>query len=334
MKYIEMKSNSGCRFKKETSRKSRAKKGNVVLFLWLATILPFMTSCKSTVFYQFYKVNSINEFSKNSNSLVFEDDNCKVFYDFWGPSGDVGFMIYNKTDENIYVNKKESFFIENGMAYDYFKNRTYENSKSSSMSFSNSNMAMYGVTGMDAVGLGASTSVSGSNYQGFKQTNAVAAGASSAIAQTAEIANTKTKGFTTSSGYSVSYKEMDVICIPPKTSKIISEYCITNALYRDCDLRKYPSKSQIRTLKYTGAKSPYVFSNKIAYTVGKSKDLFIFDNKFYVSEITNYPKKSVMVEGNKMFCGEKSDEIYEFFNNYSPDSFYIQYDKGKDKHKY
>jgi len=326
MKNIKVKSNSGYRFNNEMIRKNSAGKRNIVLLL-MAIIFSFMTSCKSNVFYQFYKVNSINESSKNSNPLVFEDDNCRVFYDFWGSQGGVGFIFYNKTDENIYINMKESFFIKNNRAYDYFQNRTFANSKSTSVSISNSNMAAYNVTGMDAVGLGASTSVSGYNYQGFKQTNNIAAGIASAIAVTAGIANTKTKGVTTSSASSVSSKEMDIVCIPPKTYKVISEYNITNSLYSDCDLPWYPSKGQVRTIKFTSAKSPYIFSNKIAYTVGKSKDIFTFDNKFYVSGITNYPEKAVITKRYRDVCGKRSNEKYDSFNNYSPDSFYFQYTK-------
>jgi len=326
MKNIEAKSNSGYCFNNEMIWKNSAGKRNIVL-LMMAIIFSFMTSCKSNVFYQFYKVNSISESSKNNNPLVFEDDNCRVFYDFWGSQGGVGFMIYNKTDENIYVNKKESFFIENGMAYDYFQNRTFANSKSTSVSISNSNVYSYNVTGIDAVGVSASTSVSGYNYQGFKQANNIAAGIASAIAVTAGIANTQTKGVTTSSASSVSYTEMDVICIPPKTSKVISEYHITNNLYSDCDLPWYPSKGQVRTIKFTSTKSPYIFSNKIAYTVGQSKDIFTFDNKFYVSGITNYPEKAVIIYKYEDICGKRSYKKYPFFNNYSPDSFYFKYTK-------
>lgn len=315
------------------NRKSLTWKGNLRLF-GVTAVLFFIYSCQTTSFYQVYKVNSIDEFSKKNNSLVFEDNNCRVLYDFWGEGGNVGFMIYNKTDENIYINMKESFFINNGIAYDYYQNRTFMDSKSSSISTSNSNTAMYGYAGLNAIGLNASKSISGINYQGFKQKNSISIGIVSAITEMAGIAATKTKGIMTTSGSSTSYTEKDIICVPPKTSKVISEYFITGALYRDCDLNRYPSKKQIKTLMFTNSMSPFIFSNKIAYTVGKSENLLSFENKFYVSEITNYPKDEVLIEKYDEFCGDRSDAKYEIFKNYSPDNFYIEYSKGKDNFKH
>ncbi len=61
----------------------------------------------------------------NENSLIYEDDNCIVSYNLWAERGDIGFRCYNKTNSNIYVNLEESFFILNGIAHDYFKNRVY-----------------------------------------------------------------------------------------------------------------------------------------------------------------------------------------------------------------
>jgi len=316
--------------KKMSKKKSHTGKRMIELF-GAVCVLFFITSCKTTDFYQFYKVNSISEFSKNSNSMVFEDNNCKVMYDFWGEGGDVGFMIYNKTDDNIYIDMKECFFIDNSIAYDYFQNRTFTNTRTSSVSISNSNSAVYNYTGMNAMGLNASKSISGTNYQGFKS---IGAGVASASAVSSGIAVTQSKGVIASSGTSTSYKEMKIICIPAKTAKVISGYVITDALYRDCDLLRYPSKGQIRTLKFSNNKSPFVFSNRITYTVGKSENPFTFENKFYVSEITNYPKDAVKTTIDEVYCGEKGDAKLEVFKNYSPDSFYIPYYKEKSKFKH
>ena len=330
---LGMRNKTICFSKKGMNRNNHIGK-NILRLLGVVTFLLFVSSCRTTTFYQFYKVNSINEFSKGSNSLVFEDNNCKVFYDFWGEGGEVGFMIFNKTEENIYVNMKESFFINNGIAHDYYQNRQFTNSKSFSTSVSFSNTAMYSYANLNAFGLNASTSVSGYNYQGFKQTNAISAGVTSMISATAGIAATETKKVSASLGSITTYTERDVVCVPPQTTKVITEYCVTGTVYRDCDLRRYPSRNQVRTIKFTNSKSPFIFSNKIAYTVGKSENLFTFDNKFYVSEITNYPKEAVIVVRYDEFCGDRSDTKSEFLKNYSPDNFFIKYDKVKSRFRY
>jgi hypothetical protein len=326
---------SGNHSKNGASLKSHMIRNNFFNIVGAAIVLLFFTSC-STVFYQVYKVQPIDEVSKSTNFLVYEDENCKVFYDFWGQGGNVGILFYNKTNNNLYVNLKESFFINNGIAYDYYKNREFTNSENSSVSISNSSTEMYNYTALNTIGLAASKSISGDNYQGYKQTNSFAAGIASSVAATAGIAASKTKEITTLSGSSVKYIEKDIICIPSKTSKIISEYSVTNTLYRDCNLLKYPSgKKQIQTKVFSENKSPFIFGNRIAYYIGNSEKLNVFENKFYVSEITNYPQKEIMIKTYDEFCGEKGLKKEFYFKNSSPDKFYIQYtnkNKGIMKH--
>ena len=83
-----------------------------------------LSSCKST-FFQVYKTNSDGVLEANSNVLVFENNDCKVVYNLWEEGGNVGFKLFNKTNENIYLDLGESFFILNGEAFDYYKEREY-----------------------------------------------------------------------------------------------------------------------------------------------------------------------------------------------------------------
>ncbi|MDF1570135.1 MAG: hypothetical protein P1P82_00750 [Bacteroidales bacterium] len=70
--------------------------------------------------------------------MVYEDENCEVIYDLWGEKGNIGFTFYNKTDETIFLNMEESFFLQNGIAYDYFKNRVFTVSEGTGVSVSGS----------------------------------------------------------------------------------------------------------------------------------------------------------------------------------------------------
>ena len=49
----------------------------------------------------------------------------------WDILGNIGFQFFNKTDKNIYLNLEESFFILNGISYNYYRNRVFTNSTSS-----------------------------------------------------------------------------------------------------------------------------------------------------------------------------------------------------------
>ncbi|GHT10572.1 hypothetical protein AGMMS4956_02120 [Bacteroidia bacterium] len=297
--------------------------------IFTATIAVCLVSCTQT-FYQVYKVNSA-EWSKRNKSLNYEDKNCKVIYDFWEKGGDAGFMIYNKSDKDIFVNMKESFFICNGIAYDYYKNREFTSSNSTSESSMYTNSATNTYSAMSAI-LSA-VAVSDNNYPGFRKTNTVAMGSGTSYSRS--YAASASRSVSNTSNRGVNVKEKDIICIPPNSAKVISEYNITETLYKDCNLFLKPSKKNIKTSKFSEENSPFIFSNRITYTVDGQSTPIKIEQKFFVSEITNYPEKEI----TEFKVSEKpcDDEVYQpntqktrrYFKNVSPDKFYIPYDGSK-----
>jgi len=273
---------------------------------FLGMIAIFMASCATTSFYQVYKANPSENIQIKGDYLVYEDDNCIVSYNLWGAGGNIGFRIYNKTDLNIYLNLEESFFILNGVAFDYFKDRVFTQSVGSGSTSSRS--------------AAASRSETGTNIFGLTQTNRVAGSANVGVITTSE--------------YSVSFKEMKNILIPPRTSRIITEYSINETLIRHCDLFKYPTNRQINTKRFTNSNSPLVFSNRITYNLGDTDNPIRFENEFYVSEITNYPEREIMEARFEEFCGQRSVTRTNVFKNVAPDMFYIRYTKGQDTWKH
>ena len=267
-------------------------------FLLFALTAVTLSSCK-TVYYQVYKAVPTEQLTIEQNTLAYEDENCKVAYNLWADGGDIGFSFYNKTDHNIYLNMAESFFILNGVAHDYYKDR-----KLVSGSTIGSNVS---------TGVSASVDVTGFNFLNLLQTNSGQASKKQGILRTTE--------------QSVTYNEKEVVCIPPGTKKNISEYKVTDMLFRDCDLLRYPERKQVHTKKFYVTESPLLFSNRLAYTVGESKELIRFENGFYVSEITNYPEKEITKYGYYEFCGQKSPKQELYFKNPAPDNFYIRYEK-------
>lgn len=77
-----------------------------------------MASCKS-YYYQVYDVSS-NNTKMQDNSLVYENEDCKVLYNLWSNNGKLRFAILNKTDKDIFVNMGQSFYVVNGQAIDYY----------------------------------------------------------------------------------------------------------------------------------------------------------------------------------------------------------------------
>lgn len=274
--------------------------------LFTALIAVLLTSCVTSSYFQVYKAVPTDKTTIKENLLVYEDENCKVSYNLWDDGGNIGFRFYNKTANNILLNLEESFFILNGTSFNYYQNRVYTNSTSTRTSVT--------------TGLTGTKSITGLNYLDLLQTNKISA--------------TNTIGAMASSGHSVSYNEEKIICIPSMTSKVITEYSINQSLFRDCDLFKYPAKKQIQTKSFTKSVSPFVFSNRITYTVGQTGNPVKFENEFYVSEITNYPESEMIEKKYDEFCGQKSMVSAQYFKNSSPDKFYIKYRKTQDSWKH
>ena len=97
-----------------------------VYFVLVMLLAALLSSCAST-YYQVYETRPLpgTQVERGDGVLVYEDENCRVLYDFWTDGGNAGFAIYNKTGENLYVDKSESFFVKNGTAKNYYEGKSY-----------------------------------------------------------------------------------------------------------------------------------------------------------------------------------------------------------------
>ena len=271
---------------------------NLIQFVLITLLL---SSCSTTSnFYQVCKTTPEGDISLIDNFLTYEDDNCKILYNLWENGGNVGFTFMNKTTINIYLNLEECFFVINGNANNYYKNRVYSYTTNTSMGQSDAK------------------SMTGINYLELIQTNTAAA----------NIISTQ--------GTTVSINEEKIMCIPAMSSKTIKEYNILKFPYRDCDLLRFPNKKQIKSLNFTKENSPIVYSNRIEYKVGQTGKSINLENNFFVSEITNYPKSEIIENIREINCGQVITNEYlltEYFKNVSADKFYIRYIK-EDEWKY
>lgn len=267
---------------------------NTILVVLIAI---FMTSCASTSYYQVYKTSTSEKIKLEENSLDYEDQNCIISYNFWEDEGNIGFRFFNKTNQNIYLNLDDSFYILNGIANNYYKNRIFTNSQNSGV------VVTHGAT------LG--RSVSGNNFLNLLQTNLMSTSGST--------------GKVSSSATAVAYNEEKIICIPPQTAKIISEYNINQSLFRNCELLRYPTKKQIKAERFTKLTSPIIFSNIISFKIAQSETQNQIQNEFYVSEITNLPESEMYFLKYQENCGKKSTLKLKYFVEPKPNKFYIKY---------
>lgn len=249
-----------------------------ILFFIIACQL---VSCSTNHYYQVYQTKAEHGTLEN-NLIVFEDQNCFVYYNLWDNGGNIGFSIYNKTNDDLTINLAKSFFVLDNVAYPYFQNRTTSKSSNNGTTLTT---ALFSFS--------SAVKVSGSN----------------------------------STSFSTSYLEKPELIVPPKTMINIAEYKVTQAIYNHCDLVRYPSKNKTNSITFTKDTSPFVFYNRISYST--LKETLTMENKFHVSEITNYPSSEMFNFVRTSPCGNKLNYPIKTFKNEGPDRFYLKYTRTR-----
>ncbi len=285
----------------------------------LISLVALLSAC-STTYYQVYTIQSSDTEKTKANKYVYEDDNCLVMYNFWRDGGSPGFTFYNNTDSIIYVDLSKSFFVRNGIAYDYFLNRSWSfderhsSSKSSAETQSKSTSHSAGIE-LDIYGV-----LRGYNYPakvGISYGVNNSKGSSTYNSSTLEL----------QSGRGVSVNESPIIPIPPKAFKSIDEYIINRGVIDDCNEKAlYPKTSFSYT--YLEKESPITFQNYITYKLS-SGETKVVTNSFWVSGTTNCPEKEALVKLDKDGCGKAlSNSIRVLKEGFAaPNKFYVVYTK-------
>ena len=132
-------------------------------------------------------------------------------------------------------------------------------------------------------------------------------------------------GIGSASGSSTSYEEESIVCIPPLSFKKVYEYKINTSVIQDCDLDPSPSKKKIKNKSYIKSNSPFVFTNMISYSTGKTDEPIRIVNEFYISEMTNYPQSAAFETIYPEKCGHKSSVAWQQFKFNKADQFFVKY---------
>ena len=280
----------------------------------ILTLVIMLSSC-SKEFYQVLTAES-KSVETQQTGMVYEDENCKITYNLWAPHGNAGFIFYNKTDKNIIIDLKECFFVFNGYANDYYLNRSYVYGKSANIGIGKSlgKSASYSET------------LSGTLYGNWFGYNASASGSMSGSIGASQNNTTFVQA---GANASVEIKEQDLICIPPKTSKLFYEYQILENIYRECGFLLSPKKSAIKRLKYADTNSPIKFSNVISYCISEQGNPIVVNNDFYISSITNISAgefiTEIRVEKDCMGKSYGANGYKTVYKEQAPNKFYIRY---------
>ena len=259
----------------------------------------FSVSCTQS-FYQIYTMDS-KDLKMQDNSLLFENADCQVSYNFWSDGGYVSFAFKNKTDRDIFINMNESFLVVNGNAHNYFEAKTYT----------------YGSAFATSIGYGESLGVSLSGKTGVWSNKhyTASAGVAASITSKSAIMNT------------VSIKEQEVVCIPANSFKTFSKFCLSPAIYQKCVKKvDYPSK-KVSLAKFDSDNSPIMMNNRLTYGFKSDNMDKHIDNVFWLGEIENYSEKSAVERKSEKGCYDYLSKEIKVFKIGTPSQFYRHYQK-------
>ena len=221
-------------------------------FLLLVVSLLF-ASCKSYI--QIYDVDSSSAKTTNEQ-FVFENEDCKLTYNFWEEWGNASMLFTNKTDKNLFVSLSESSYIFNGFSSSFYK-------------------------GID---------------------------------DHVVISKFKSKTF----------RDLPVVCVAPKSSKVIGDLNLIDKIYFFCEKEKDKPKRRYSE-NYNENNSPIKFGYNMVYSTQENcNEIKSLESSFYVSKIENVTKKQEEITSQVQDCLDYSETSVITLKSQSPKRFYIK----------
>lgn len=287
------------------------------------------TSCMET--YQFLQVfetktpQNSAQLSPQNGGLVYEDDNCAVYYHFWDERGDISFAVRNKTDQIMYVDLSKSFFIRNGLANDYYLERSWQEAHSHTFGETITSSAAASRSKSYSVGVNSTYLGDFGRLPNFTTDPILtSANAQASATYSVQYASSVADSYSVSNSASTEIQEQKIMAIPPHAMKIkvVYEYTLANQLLVDCDLDRYPSEKD--TILFDETNTPLYFTNYITYRLGENEQDQVVKNDFYVSKISNYAKPATYkyVRRLEAPCQNVTNDDSQYYSTTYPVSVY------------
>ncbi len=260
---------------------------------------------------------------QSDGSFKSEHSGFTIEYYFWSEYGDVGFLITNNSDKDLYLNFGKSYFIYNGYAYDYYQNRIFVNSSKSSSAISSTSSQSSSFGNIN------NSSSNKQNINGYYNYSGAIINSNSYGTSSS---NSATNKYSTFSSYSTYYENSNTIehiedkiaCIPAHSSKYFKEFQASFAVYRECGFPRNPSKEEEVILKFTEEDSPKVFENRLMFIMNDNE--IPVNHKFHVCEFQNILEDEAYEKHFRKDC--KGNEIIPpvlVNKKASSDKYYIHY---------
>lgn len=276
----------------------------------IAAVALFCSACSPLFYQQIATLSSENVSLKDNGTYSYEDGVMTIEYDFWSESGKFTFVVRNNSDDDIYLNLAESYFVNNGYAQDYYQARTYV--------YTSRNVASTGSTTSAAVAGQASVSagVAGQGLYGG------VIGVAASLGATKGYGASKTYSVASEKGMSVEFAEKAIVCIPAHSHKVFEEFSVSSSVFRECGFVRDPSRKENAVREYDGYSSPRVIENRLVFNMG---DVTIpVTNIFYVSQYMNISSENATeyIKVEKCDGYKKDVKVHKYSAN---NKFYITY---------
>ncbi len=93
-----------------------------------------LVSCKEYI-QVFQTASSTSKFKNNPDQWIFENDTVSIQYSFWWKDGVLAFSIFNKLDQPLFIDWKNSSYIANNMKLNYWSDESKTNESTTSNSY-------------------------------------------------------------------------------------------------------------------------------------------------------------------------------------------------------
>ena len=285
--------------------------------------LMMATACSPVYYRQVATLSSDDVKFNERGEFVYENDMVCIEYNFWRENGGVDFLVTNNTDDDIYLDLSQSFFIRNGYAYDYFKNRSWQASNGLVLSSSQGSASSGVTTHAVASGYG--------NTRGYIYGDYFTSSTSAmALYDSRTVVSSRNSAFqvTSQNGYSVEYQEIPVVCIPAHSSKRFGEYIVSASAYRECEFNRKPKSREESVREFSKETSPLVIENRLMFIFGDVHIPVI--NMFYASRFQNIAvddeEQNETIKhcngSTEYVCIHKLHGVNKYYINYSESDIY------------
>lgn len=296
------------------------------LFFVTFAICSFITSCSSS-YMQIATLKSEQVKLQSDGSFKSEHQEFTVEYDFWSKYGNVGFLITNNSDKDLYLNLEKSYFINNGYAYDYYQNRVFVYSSKSSSTINSTSSRSTAVGSLNSNST-ISQYVNGHSNNYYATINSSSYGSYFSKSNISGYSSSSSYTTYSEKGSTIEYIEDKIVCIPAHSAKYFEEFQASSIIYRECGFPRNPDKDEETILEFDKNDSPKVFENRLMFILNNNE--IPINHKFYVCEIQNILEENAYEKYFKKDCNGNEIVPPVLVNKKAQsDKYYIYYNYSK-----